>query len=58
MIVIEYNKPVEVTEKQYRVLLKQFSHIPHRTEDGKYYIKLWFMKYKPAIENFLNSSSL
>jgi len=52
---IQYDTPVEVTEKQYRELTNKFSGIiAGRKEDGKFYIKLWMMKYKFLIEEILN----
>ncbi len=53
---IEYNIPVEVTEKQYKELTNKFSGIiASRKEDGKFYIKLWMMKYKFLIEEILKN---
>lgn len=53
---IEYNTSVEVTEKQYRELMNKFSGIiAGRSEDGKFYIKLWMMKYRFVIEEILKN---
>jgi hypothetical protein len=54
---IEYDKPFEVTEAQYRYLIIEYSGaIAHRKENGKFYIKLWTMSYKEEIEKYLNSA--
>jgi hypothetical protein len=43
---IKYNTPIEVTEKQYRKLMTECAGIvAGRKENGKYYIKVWLMKY-------------
>ena len=43
---IKYDTPIEVNEKQYRKLMNECAGIvAGREENGKYYIKLWFMKY-------------
>lgn len=57
MVELHYDTPVEVTEKQYNLLMNKFSGIiAGRKEDGKYYIKLWMKKYKLVIEEFINKS--
>jgi hypothetical protein len=54
-IKIIYDTPIEVTESQYKMLMNKFcSIIAGREENGKYFIKLWVMRYKDSIKNFLN----
>ena len=44
---IKYDVPIEVTKTQYEYIMRQFSQlVAGRIEGGKYYIKLWGMKYK------------
>lgn len=51
-----YNVPVEVTEAQYRRVIKSCEGIiAHRVdENGKYLIILWMPKYKQYVINELN----
>lgn len=49
---IKYNTPIEVSEKEYPVLMASFREIIAGRKDeatGKYYIKLWLMKYKKQL---------
>lgn len=45
---IKYNIPIEVSEKEYGVLMNAFREIiaGRKDENGKYFIKLWLMRYK------------
>jgi len=56
MIELKYNTPVEVTREQYRRITNRFKMIvAHRRDDqGRYWIKLWVMEYKEAVERELN----
>lgn len=48
---LEYDIPVEVKQNQYRRLVKYFPGIiAHRRSEGKYYIKLWDMRFKKIVE--------
>jgi len=54
---LQYDVPVEVTRAQYRKLVKHFPEvIAHRRDlkTGKYYIKLWDMRYKEQVERMLS----
>ena len=52
---LEYNKPIEVTENQYRVIMTQLAGIcAGKEEDGKFYIKLWMTKYKKNVQQVLD----
>lgn len=54
---LQYNIPVEVTEKQYRATKSQFGGIiAHRNDNGKYYIKLWLTAYKSRVEQCLENN--
>lgn len=56
---LQYDTPVEVTEKQYNAIRNQFGGVaPHRKdeESGKYYIKLWYMSYKDRVLQCLNNN--
>jgi hypothetical protein len=49
-----YNTPIEVTEKQYKAVMNHCSGIVAGREDsGKYYIKVWFMKYAWIVKRYL-----
>ena len=55
---IEYNKPVEVTEEQYKYLTREFAGIiAHNKKEGKYYIYVWIMKYAGMVEEYLEKTS-
>lgn len=44
------NIPIEVNERQYKAIMKDWSWVvAGRTESGKYFIKVWMMKYKSHI---------
>lgn len=49
-----YDTETEVTEKQYhRVVIHCEGIIAHRSEDGKYYIKLLLTKYRDYVLQIL-----
>jgi hypothetical protein len=51
------DKPIEVTEMQYRVLMNECAGIvAGRKAEGKFYIKVWMMKYAPGIKSFLEKA--
>jgi hypothetical protein len=53
---IEYDKPFEVTENQYNVLMNRCSGIvAGRKEDGKFFIKCWMMKYSVYVKSVLKT---
>lgn len=55
-IKIKYDTPIEVSEKQYRHIMKEFAGlVAGRVDKGKYYIKVWGMKYAPMIAHVLKS---
>ncbi len=51
---INYNEPIEVTEAQYTNLMNKCRGIvAGQIEDGKFYIKVWMMKYVDHVKQFL-----
>lgn len=53
-MVIKYDTPIEVTEKQYRNLMEECDGVvAGRIENGKYYIKVWLMKYVDQVNRML-----
>ena len=55
---IKYNEPFEVTEKQYKALMKEADGIvAGQIKDGKHYIKIWLMKYKDFVIEVINTNS-
>jgi len=52
---IEYDKPIEVTKKQYYRIIKALPGIvAHRKSEGRYYVKLWVMRYKHTLKRLLS----
>jgi len=53
---IIYNTPIEVNHKQYNVCMNTLSGIvAGRVSDGKYYVKVLFMRYKKKVQQVLNN---
>jgi hypothetical protein len=53
---IIYNTPIEVNQKQYNVCMNTLSGIvAGRVSDGKYYIKVLWMRYKKSVQQVLNN---
>ena len=53
-MIIEYDKPFEVTEKQYRAVMKNCDGMVAGQVSGeKYFIKVWLMKYSKEINQYL-----
>ena len=51
---IKYNIPIEVSQTQYNRLMNECDGIvAGRKEDGKYYIKVWLMKYVNYVKDIL-----
>lgn len=52
---IKYNVPIEVTEKQYLFMMDKLAGIVagRKDQNGKFYIKVWAMKYAPVVEKIL-----
>lgn len=47
---------MQVTEKQYRKVIKDFAGIiAHRIDEhGNFWIKLWYMNYRDSLKRALN----
>jgi hypothetical protein len=53
-----YNTPIEVNQKQYNFCMSKFNGIcAGRQENGKYFIKILFMKYHKEVEQFLKDTN-
>lgn len=51
---LQYDKEVEINEKQYREVTTQFAGcVAHRKNANQYYIKVWAMKYVDSIYKLL-----
>ena len=51
---IEYNQAIEVNEKQYNAVRRDFSGIIcYMKKDDKFFIKVWIPKFIPFIEKTL-----
>jgi hypothetical protein len=54
-IKIKYDTPIEVSKKQYDIIINDFSGVvAHRTENGKYFVKVLLMKYSKFIKQIIN----
>jgi hypothetical protein len=48
------DKPIEVTEKRYGILMHQCAGvIAGRKSENKFYIKVWMMKYKSFVQDII-----
>lgn len=59
MTKIEYDIPVEVNQKQYNAIRKDYGHVCAHREDrqnGKFYIKLWYTTYVDRVMLCLNNN--
>lgn len=55
MAKVYYDTPVEVPKNVYYKLMDEFAEIVAGSFiEGKYYIKLWDMRYKKELNNRLN----
>lgn len=59
MIVIKYDVPFQVSEKQYNALISNggSSIGCHRAEGGKFWFKLWLMEEKKFVLNLLEKNA-
>lgn len=49
-MLLKYNTPIEVNQKQYNVCMSKHHGIcAGRTDNGKYFIKIMFMKYAQEV---------
>ena len=57
--VIAYDQPFEVTRKQYDHLMENFKEIvAGQQSNGKFYIKVWLMRYADDVPKVLNNPLL
>lgn len=55
-MIIEYNKPIEVTQKQYGRIMTELKGVcAGKVEDGKYYVKVWLMNWKQNVQWILET---
>lgn len=53
---IQYNKPIEVSQKQYGRIMTELKGVcAGKVENGKYYIKVWIMSWKPIVQWILET---
>ena len=53
---IEYNKPIEVTQRQYGRIMTELKGVcAVKVENGKYYIKVWIMSWKKNVQWILET---
>lgn len=53
---IQYNKPIEVSQKQYGRIMTELKGVcAGKVENGKYYIKVWIMSWKPNVQWILET---
>ena len=52
---ILYDTPIELTLEQYKKVLSSLPRgtYAHRTDGGKYYVKLWSMSQKQKLQQIL-----
>lgn len=55
---IKYNVQIEVSERQYTILSRDFAGIVcHRSENGQYFIKCFAMQYASTIKRLLTKTN-
>lgn len=53
---IQYNKPIEVSQKQYGRIMTELKGVcAGKVENGKYYIKVWIMSWKSNVQWILET---
>ena len=54
---IKYNEPIEVSQNQYGICIKKHHGIcAFRKAEGKYFVKVLFMKYAIYVEEDLKNN--
>ena len=57
-MIIEYNKPIEVSQKQYSRIMTELKGVcAGKVENGKYYIKVWLMNWKSNVQWILETEA-
>lgn len=56
-MIIKYDTPIEVSEREYGILMNAFGQIiaGRKDEDGKFWIKLWLMRYKKDLIGYIKA---
>ena len=50
-----YDTPIEVNKTDYDILKVEFAQIiAHREENGRYWIKLWDMRFKKHLQKYFD----
>jgi hypothetical protein len=53
---IRYDKPIEVSDKQYSRIMTQLKGVcSGRIENGKYFIKVWLMSWSKDVKLILET---
>lgn len=53
-VTIAYDEPIEVNQKQYEEVSKRFTGLcAFQEKEGKFYIKLWYLRYATALTELL-----
>lgn len=54
---IKVDTPIEVTERQYRIIMTALAGVcaGREADDGKFYVKVWDMRYVDYVKQVLNS---
>lgn len=57
---IKVDTPIEVTQKQYRLIMFALAGVVAGREDdnGKFFIKVWDMRYADSIKEILKETSV
>jgi hypothetical protein len=51
---IQYNQPIEVTVDQYELIRTRLAGgVATRKEGGKYFVKLWIIRYLPLLKEMI-----
>ena len=55
---IRFNKPIEVSAKQYSRIMTQLKGVcVGKIEDGKYFIKIWLMSWSKEVKTILETEA-
>ena len=57
---LKYNQPTEVTEIAFNQIMNgvRGSCAGQKTDDGKYYVKLWDCSYRKDVESIISKSPI
>ena len=58
LMTLPYNTPVQVTDKQYNLLMSRFAGVvAGRIEGGKYFIMLWLVAWRKEVIKMIKASA-